>query len=129
MPADAGNVRRQRAKLDALTVTERPLTQQYIVGELSSLLAGLEPARDEFLRDAVGSLRYQVECSSLSMLPRLAQEALDLTDLICRSALEQGDADAFCRSAATATALRDFALSAGLLSSCSSHALRRHEGR
>ena len=104
-----------RAKVGEVTVTERLLTQQYIVGELSSLLAGLEPAREESLRDAVGSLRYQVECSSPSMLPQLAEEALDLTDLICRSALEKGDADAFCRSVAAATALRDFAVAAGLL--------------
>jgi hypothetical protein len=91
------------------------LTQQYIVGEFSSLLSGLEPAQEELLRDALGSLRYQVECSSLSMLPQLAQEALDLTDLICWSALERGDAQAFCRSVAGATALQDFAVAAGLL--------------
>jgi len=45
----------------------------------------------------------------------LAQEALDLTDLICRSALEQRDADAFCRSLAAASALGDFAVAASLL--------------
>jgi len=91
------------------------LTQQYIVGELSSLLAEFESARDGFLRDAVGSLRHEVESSSLSILPQLAQEALDLTDLICRSALEQRDADAFCRSLAAASALGDFGVAAGLL--------------
>jgi len=91
------------------------LTQQYIVGELSSLLAELESARDGFLRDAVGSLRHEVESSSVSKLPQLAQEALDLTDLICRSALEQRDADAFCRSLAAASALGDFAVAASLL--------------
>ena len=91
------------------------MTQQYIVGELSSLLAELESTRDGFLRDAVGSLRREVESSSLSILPQPAQEALDLTDLICRSSLEQRDADAFCRSLAAATALGDFAVAAGLL--------------
>ena len=101
--------------MDLLTVTERPLTQQYIVGELSSLLAGLEPAQEEYLREALGNLRYQVECSPLFMLPKLAQDALDLTDLICRSALEHGDADAYRRSAAATAALRDFAVAAGLL--------------
>ena len=91
------------------------MTQQYIVGELSSLLAELEPAGEDSLRDAVGSLRYQVECSSLSMLPQLTQDALELTDLICRSALDHGDSDAFRRSVTAATALRDFAVAAGLL--------------
>jgi hypothetical protein len=91
------------------------LTQQYIVGELSSLLAELEPAGEDSVRDAVGSLRYQVECSSVSMLPRLAQDALELTDLICRSALDHGDADAYRRSVTAGTALRDFTVAAGLL--------------
>lgn len=115
MPADACNVRRRCAKVDPLTVTERPLTQQYIVGELSSLLAALEPAQEEYLRNALGSLRYQVECSPFFMLPKLAHDALDLTDLMCRSALEYGDAEGFRRSVAAAAALRDFAVAAGLL--------------
>lgn len=91
------------------------MTQQYIVGELSSLLARLEPAQEEYLRDALGSLRYLVECSPLFMLPKLAQDAFELTDMMCRSALEYGDADAFCRSVAAAAELRDFAVAAGLL--------------
>jgi hypothetical protein len=115
IPAYAGDVRLRRAKVDLLTVTELPLTQQYIVGELSSLLAGLEPAQEEHLHDVLDSLRYQVERSPLFMLPKLAHDALDLTDLVCRSALEHGDADAFCRSVAAAAALRDFAVAAGLL--------------
>jgi hypothetical protein len=91
------------------------VTQQYIVGELSSLLAVLESATEEFLGAAVASLRYEVEFSPLGMFPRLAQKALDLTDLICWSALEQGDTDAFRRSAQAADALREFAVAAGLL--------------
>ena len=57
------------------------MTQQYIVGEFSSLLAGLQPAPDEVLGDAVGNLRHEVEFGPLPMLPRLAQEALNLTDM------------------------------------------------
>jgi hypothetical protein len=52
------------------------MTQQYIVGEFSSLLAGLQPAPDEVLGDAVGNLRREVEFGPLPMLPRLAREAL-----------------------------------------------------
>jgi hypothetical protein len=39
---------------------------------------------------------------------------MDLTDLICPAALEQG-ADGFCRCVGTAIALRDFTEDAGLL--------------
>jgi hypothetical protein len=91
------------------------LTQQYIVGELSSLLAGLQPAPRRLLGDAVGTLRHDVEFSSLPMLPELAMHALDLTDEICQAALEEGDAEAFCRYVATAIALREFTTGAGLL--------------
>jgi hypothetical protein len=91
------------------------VTQQYIVGEFSSLLAGLQPAPVTLLGDAVSNLRHEVEFSPLPMLPRLAQEALDLTDTICLAALEQGDADGFCRCVGVAIALREFAVGASLL--------------
>jgi hypothetical protein len=91
------------------------MTQQYLVGELSALLAGLQPAPGDLLDGAVGNLRHEVEFSPTRMLPSLAQKALDLTDLVCRAALEQGDADGFCRSVGTAIALRDFTVNAGLL--------------
>ena len=54
------------------------------------------------------------------MLPWLAQEALNLADMICRAALEQGDADGFCRYLGTVIALRDFTVDAGLLPWCPS---------
>jgi len=91
------------------------MTQQYLVGELSCLFAGLYPAPNEQLGDAVGELRHQVEFSPLSMLPRLAQEALDLTDAICWATLEDGDATGFRRCVDAAEALLDFGVGAGLL--------------
>ena len=96
------------------------MTQQYIVGEFSSLLAGLQPAPDEVLGDAVGNLRREVELGPPPMLPRLAREALNLADRVCRAALEQGDADGFCGHLGTAIALRDFTVDAGLLPRCPS---------
>ncbi len=90
------------------------MTQQHIVGEFSALLAGLPPA-PELLGDALGELRHEVEFSPLPMLPRLAQKALDLTDAICRTALEQGDADLFYRYVAAAIAFREFGVGADLL--------------
>jgi hypothetical protein len=91
------------------------MTREYIVGELSALLAELEPAPTTPLNDAVRNLRHEVEFSPLPTLPRLTQEALDLTDSICRAALEQGDANRFCRYVGTAIPLRDFAVGASLL--------------
>lgn len=93
------------------------MTQQYIVGEFSALLAGLYPASDELLCDAVRDLRHQVEFSPLSTLPRLAHETLHLTDTICWAALEHGDPAGFCRCAGAAVALRDFGVDAGLMAS------------
>jgi hypothetical protein len=96
------------------------MTQQYIVGEFSCLLSGLQSAPGELLGDAVASLRHEVEFGPLPMLPRLAQEALTLADMICRDALDQGDAEGFCRCLGAAIALRDFTAGAGLLRWCPS---------
>jgi hypothetical protein len=90
------------------------MTQQYMVGEFSSLLAELQPVPGEW-QAAVDELRRAVERSALSGLPRLASEAMELTDMICWAALERGDVSAFCRSATTAVTLRDFTANAGLL--------------
>ena len=90
------------------------MTQQYIIGQFSSLLRDLEPAPAEWLA-AVHDLRREVESSPLPMLPQLAHEAMDLTDLICWAALEQGDVGGFRRYAKTAVALREFTANAGLL--------------
>jgi len=92
------------------------MTQQYIIGHFSLLLAELQPAPGEWLT-AVGDLRREVESSPLPMLPRLAHEAMNLTDSVCWAALEQGDVGGFCRCATTAVALREFTASAGLLPS------------
>jgi hypothetical protein len=85
-----------------------------MVGEFSSLLAELQPVPGEW-RAAVDELRREVERSALSRLPQLACETMDLTDMICWAALEQGDVSGFCRCATTAVALRDFTANAGLL--------------
>jgi hypothetical protein len=79
------------------------------------LLAELQPAPGALFTSAVGDLRREVEISPRTRLPWLAQEALTLADMICWVALDQGDADGFCRYAGTAAALRDFTISAKLL--------------
>ena len=90
------------------------MTQQYMVGEFSLLLAELQPAPGEWPA-AVDELRREVERSPVSGLSQLAPEAMDLADTICWAALEQGDVSSFCRYATTAVALRDFTDNAGLL--------------
>ena len=91
------------------------MTQQYIVGEFSSLLGRLQQMPGEMLADAVADLRREVESSPVQRLPDLAQEALDLADTICWCALEEGDADGFCQRVGAEVALGDFMLAAGLL--------------
>jgi hypothetical protein len=96
-------------------MTEVPMTQQYIVGELSSLLAELRPAPSESLTNALDDLRRKVEVDPPARLPRLAREAMDLTDAICWAALEAGDPGSFRRYADGAAMLQEFTLSAKLL--------------
>jgi hypothetical protein len=84
------------------------MTQQYLVGQFSVLLEDLHPPPGTWLI-AVAKLRREVESSPPSILPRLAHEAIDLTDMICWAALEQGDAAGFCECAKGAAALREFA--------------------
>jgi hypothetical protein len=91
------------------------MTQQYIIGQFSALLEDLQPSPSECLAAAVHDLRREVESSPLPMLPKLAHEAMNLTDMICWAALERGDPNGFCRYAKAALALGEFADSAGLL--------------
>jgi hypothetical protein len=93
---------------------EVSVTQQYIVGQFSVLLGDVQPPAGEWLA-AVRELRSEVESCPLSMLPRLAQKAIGLTDLICWSALEQGDLDSFRGCARSAAALGEFIDDARLL--------------
>ena len=91
------------------------MTQQYIAGEFSSLLAELRPAPNEALTDALDTLRREVEVGPLARLPRLARKAMTLTDAICWRALAQGDASGFCRYATSAAMLQEFSDNAHLL--------------
>jgi hypothetical protein len=91
------------------------MTQQYLIGQFSALLEELQPAPGDWLAGAVRDLRREVESSSVQTLPRLAHQALDLTDVICWAALERGDCSGFGRYAKAAAALGDFTDSAGLV--------------
>jgi hypothetical protein len=90
------------------------MTQQYIAGQFSLLLAELQPVSGVWRR-RVDALRSDVEHAPLARLPDLAFEAMALTDRICWTALERGDMGDFCGVATTAVALADFAVNAGLV--------------
>lgn len=90
------------------------MTQQYIIGEFSALLADLEPTAQGRVGDAVCNLRREVERSPLARLPQLTREALELTDMLCWCTLDLGDVHGFSRCAETASALREFTVSANL---------------
>jgi len=91
------------------------MTQHYLIGEFSQLLAGLQPAPNELLEIATRDLRCDVEFGPLRALPDLAREAVALADLICAAALEAGDASLFSHYVASASALEEFLVSANLL--------------
>ena len=91
------------------------MTQQYLIGQFSVLLEDLQPPPGERLAAAIHDLRRRVESSPPAMLPDLAREAMDLTDVICLAAVERGDSQGFCRYAAGAFALGEFTDAAGLL--------------
>lgn len=91
------------------------MTQQYLIGQLSVLLEGLQPSPGERLADAVRDLRREVESCAPWKLAKLADQAVDLSDSICWDALERGDSDGFARSCRAAVALGEFTDSARLI--------------
>jgi hypothetical protein len=91
------------------------VTQQYLIGQLSVLLEGLQPSPGERLADAVRDLRREVESCAPWKLAKLAHQAMDLSDTICWDALERGDSNGFGRYSRAAVALGEFTDSSRLL--------------
>jgi len=91
------------------------MTQQYIVGELSSLIGELQEVGGGLLVYVLRDLRSRVEHSAVASLSPLISETVAAADTICWISLERGDLVAFSRQTATAAALHEFAVSAGLL--------------
>jgi hypothetical protein len=92
------------------------MTQQYLAGQLSVLLEGVQAAAttEAAGRDA-WSLRQAAETGPVQALGWVTVRALALTDRLCWDSLNRGDATAFTQQAAAAAALREFGLCAGLL--------------
>jgi hypothetical protein len=94
----------------------RWMTQQYLAGELSVLLARLQAvATNQAAVGDVAQLRRKVETGPVTTLPALVVRALALTDGLCWESLEQGDSAAFTCQAAICAELRDFGVCARLL--------------
>ena len=92
------------------------MTQEYIVGQFSTLLGELQTSLGEYSA-VVSQVRREVESSPVGHLPDLVSKALGLTEAMCWAALGRGDAAGFDCCATAAGALWDFADSAGLLPS------------
>jgi hypothetical protein len=92
------------------------MTQQYLAGEFSVLLARLQAVATNpaVLRD-VAQLRRGAETGPVTALPSMVVQALVLTDRLCWDSLEQGDTMAFTCQAAISAELRDFGICARLL--------------
>lgn len=96
------------------------MTQQYLAGELSVLLAGLQAAAtDEVAAGEAAHLRREAETRPWSALSGVGVRALDLADGMCWACLVRGDPTTFDRLAVIGARLLEFGVCSGLL----------HEGR
>jgi hypothetical protein len=92
------------------------MTQQYLVGELSRLLAELEAAAgDASFARKVARLRREAESRPPTALAPVLTRTVELTDGLCWDSLARGAATAFNRQAAAGAQLREFGVCAGLL--------------
>ncbi len=92
------------------------MTQRYLGGELSLLLARLQAlATDETSVRDVAGLRYAAESEPLTVLTSVVVRAMALTDTLCWDSLRRGDIAAFTCQAAICGELCEFGVCAGLL--------------
>lgn len=92
------------------------VTQQYLAGELSLLLARLQlMAANPTSECAFARLRAEAETSPATALGSVAARALRLSDLLCWESVSRGDTTAFRRQAEASAELYEFGICAGLL--------------
>ena len=85
------------------------VTQQYIVGEMSLLLARLQAvSTNPKCSCDIARLRHETETGPLAALGSVASRALELTDGLSWMSLCRGDGAAFWRQATVAAELREF---------------------
>jgi hypothetical protein len=101
------------------------MTRQYLVGEMSLMLADLqEVAGNEASAQEVARLRRRAEMGPLAALGSVAACALELVDSLCQDSLDRGDAVAFASRSTIGAELRDFSICAGLLDEVPVHLVR-----
>jgi hypothetical protein len=92
------------------------MTQQYLAGELSLLLAELQAVTANQASAAdVARLRHEAETRPLTGLTSVAVRALVLTDGLCWDSLRRADTATFSRQAEVSAQLHEFGVCAGLL--------------
>lgn len=92
------------------------MTQQYLAGELSVLLAQLAAvATSPRSRETALGLRRLAETVPVSDLAFVVAGALALGDELCWESLESGSAAAFAEQAGIGAELREFGVSSRLL--------------
>ena len=92
------------------------MTQQYLAGELSLLLAELPAvATTQAQLDAAVHLRHVAETVPVRALTLVVVRALELIDDLCLGSLQRGDVAAFTQQAALDAQLYEFGVCACLL--------------
>jgi len=92
------------------------MTQQYLAGELSSLLGDLQSvATSGASARELARLQHEAETWPLLALSSVAVRALVVTDDLCWDSLTRADAASFARQAALGAELHEFGVCAGLL--------------
>jgi hypothetical protein len=92
------------------------MTQQYLAGELSLLLAQLRAAAtDDVSARDVDRLRREAETMPLGALVSVTVRAIARADAMCWDSVARGDTTAFSRQAAAAAAIHEFGVCARLL--------------
>ena len=91
------------------------MTQQYLAGELSNLLAEVVAAAPAGRSGAAAAMRREAETTAPTALGSVALRALDLTDRLCWESLIRGDTAMFDTQSRVATELFEFAVCADLI--------------
>jgi hypothetical protein len=92
------------------------MTQQYLGGELSLLLARLQDAtRDQPYARDIAYLRREAEAGPIAALRAVVVRALALTDALCWDSLQRGETAGFTSQATISAEIYDFGDCAGLL--------------
>jgi hypothetical protein len=92
------------------------MTRQYLIGELSLLLAELQAAStDQASSGDAALLRRQAETLPPSALASVVVPAIRLAERLCWDSVTRGDAAAFNRQATASAKLYEFAVCADLL--------------